>query len=146
MYVYMYISAPQNATQECPTKKILYWELRKNPNSHSHIPPSSRVFCPAILWLKYNIQNLFKTYEWVMSHIWMSHVATLFRCYSRHFNHNMAGKKPRSSCEEYGSPSLDFYGAPGANFFCGALLRGCLRGWAPQALAPQKAPQNEPSL
>jgi len=55
------------------------------------------------------------------------------------------GQKPRSG-EEYGSPSLDFGGAPGTIFsFCGVLLRGILRGWAPQALAPQKAPQNEPS-
>jgi len=30
-------------------------------------------------------------------------------------------------------------------FFCGALLRDILRGCAPQAFDPQKAPQNEPS-
>ena len=30
-------------------------------------------------------------------------------------------------------------------FFCGAFLRGILRCLAPEALAPQKAPQKEPS-
>jgi len=44
------------------------------------------------------------------------------------------------SWEEYGSPSLDIGGAPGTIFFCGAFLRGILRGLAPQALAPQKSP------
>jgi len=50
------------------------------------------------------------------------------------------GKNPRSGWEEYGSPSLDFGGAPGTNFSCGAFLRGILRCCAPQALAPQKSP------
>ena len=54
-------------------------------------------------------------------------------------------KNPGASWVEYGSPSLNFCGAPGTNFFCGAFLRGILRGCAPQALAPQKAPQDEPS-
>jgi len=57
----------------------------------------------------------------------------------------MVGQKTPERWEEYGSPSLDFCGAPGTYFFCGAFLRGILRGWAPQALVPQQAPQNEPS-
>jgi len=40
---------------------------------------------------------------------------------------------------------IAFCGAPGTNFVCGAFLRGILRGCASQALALQKAPQNEPS-
>jgi len=40
---------------------------------------------------------------------------------------------------------LDLCGARGTNFFRRAFLRGIWLGCARQTLAPQKAPQNEPS-
>jgi len=60
---------------------------------------------------------------------------------SRQFNHNGRAKNPGASWEEYGSPNSDFCGAPGTKKFCGGILRGL----APQAVVPQKAPQKEPS-
>jgi len=56
--------------------------------------------------------------------------------------HSSCEENAPPSWKEYGSPSLDFCRPHGTNFFWGAFLRGILRGCAPQALAPQEAPQN----
>jgi len=57
----------------------------------------------------------------------------------------MAGQKTPEQLEGIGSPSLDFGVGVGTICFGGAFLLGMLRGCAPQAIAPQKAPHNEPS-
>jgi len=134
-------ATPHTTPQQTATHQWRSWTLPRCPECLNMISAGPHSACDNSYQHSVCIFFRISSQTTRHTHTKTDHAQTiLFRCYERHFNHNMAGQKSPKSREEFGVWVWTFAGQV---LFAG-LFAGHFEGCTSQALALQKALQKEP--